>query len=268
MAFIASVQAHGRYSLLYGSWENLLANAKVKIPGAVFRAPDEVNRTRLGKDGSEGTFVFMLGIFIQGFLLQASLILALGAQNIFVLNSGLRKQRHLLVALVSSVCDTLLVFVGVLGVATFFVQFPVLKICLGAVGVGFLFYYGLLKLREAKNGTRPALGSTQATSARQAILTSLGFSLLNPHVYLDTVVLIGGYSSKFSGATERFYFGAGASVFSTVWFFGLALLASAGSHLLNNPKAMRLVNLVSGIVLIALAVKLGADAFAWSRSSQ
>ena len=61
---------------------------------------------------------------IQGFLLQASLILALGAQNIFVLNSGLRKQRHLMVAFVSSVCDTLLIFVGVLGVATFFIQFP------------------------------------------------------------------------------------------------------------------------------------------------
>ena len=70
----------------------------------------------------------MIEIFIQGFLLQASLILALGAQNIFVLNSGLRKQKHLLVALVSSICDMLLVFIGVLGVATIFVQRPILKI--------------------------------------------------------------------------------------------------------------------------------------------
>lgn len=71
--------------------------------------------------------VSLLTIFIQGFLLQASLILALGAQNIFVLNSGLRKERQLLVAVVSSICDTFLIFVGVLGVATFFVQYPLRK---------------------------------------------------------------------------------------------------------------------------------------------
>lgn len=205
----------------------------------------------------------MFGIFLQGFLLQASLILALGAQNIFVLNSGLRRQRHLLVALVCSICDTFLVFVGVLGVATVFVKFPFLKIGLGLVGVGFLFFYGFLKLKEAKQGSVISLDSAQARTARQAILTSLGFSLLNPHVYLDTVVLVGGYSSKFPLLTDRFYFGAGASLFSTFWFFGLALLASLGSRLLKNPKAMRIVSLVSGLILIVLAIKLGMDVWAW-----
>lgn len=207
----------------------------------------------------------MLSIFIQGFLLQASLILALGAQNIFVLNSGLRKQRHLLVALVSSICDTILVFVGVLGVATVFVQFPLLKIGLGVVGVGFLFFYGLLKLKEAKNGIELSQTAGQATTTKQTILMSLGFSLLNPHVYLDTVVLVGGYSSKFSQFIERFYFGAGASSFSTLWFFGLALMASLASRFLNNPKAMRLVSLISGFILILLAFKLGHDVFSWMK---
>ena len=204
-------------------------------------------------------------IFVQGFLLQASLILALGAQNIFVLNSGLRRQRHLLVAFVSSVCDTLLIFVGVLGVATIFVQIPILKIGLGVVGVGFLFFYGLLKLKEAKNGIQISLDSKQTTSIRQTILAALGFSLLNPHVYLDTVVLIGGYSSQFEQLQERFYFGAGASVFSTLWFFGLAMLASFGSRLLSSPKAMRGVALVSGIIILVLAMKLGGDVLEWVR---
>ncbi len=205
----------------------------------------------------------MITIFIQGFLLQASLILALGAQNIFVLNSGLRKQRHLLVAFVSSVCDTFLVFVGVLGVATFFVQYPVLKIALGVVGVGFFAFYGFLKLKEAKNGIEISQASNQATTVKQTVLASLAFSLLNPHVYLDTVVLIGGYSSKFNSFTNRFYFSAGASSFSAMWFFGLALLASFGSRLLNNPKSMRWVSLISGLILILLAVKLGADIWVW-----
>jgi L-lysine exporter family protein LysE/ArgO len=206
-------------------------------------------------------------IFVQGFLLQASLILALGAQNIFVLNAGLKKQRHLLVALVSSVCDTLLVFVGVLGVATFFVKIPILKIGLGLVGVGFLLYYGFLKLVEAKRGVIINTSSEAITTTKKTILTSLGFSLLNPHVYLDTVVLVGGYSSKFSLLSERFYFGLGASVFSTFWFFGLAILASFGSRLLNNPKAMRVISLISGLILIYLSLRLGGDVFDWIRSA-
>ncbi|MES2768222.1 MAG: LysE family transporter [Bdellovibrionota bacterium] len=205
----------------------------------------------------------MLSIFAQGFFLQASLILALGAQNIFVLNSGLRKQRHLLVASVSSLCDTLLIFIGVLGVATFFIQFPLLKIGLGIIGVGFLFFYGILKLNEARNGISLSQSSKQTTTIKQTILAALGFSLLNPHVYLDAIVLVGGYSSKFGSLTERFYFGAGASFFSTLWFFGLALLASIASRFLNNPKAMRIVSLFSGLILIALALKLGTDVLGW-----
>lgn len=207
----------------------------------------------------------MIEIILQGFLLQASLILALGAQNIFVLNSGLRKQRHLLVAFVSSVCDTLLVLIGVLGVATVFVQLPFLKIGLGLVGVVFLFFYGVMKLREAKNGITISENFEQVVTSRQAILTSLGFSLLNPHVYLDTVVLIGGYSSKFGLLSERFAFGMGASAFSTIWFFGLSVLASFGSRLLNNGKAMRVVSLLSGLILIVLALKLGTDVFKWQQ---
>lgn len=205
----------------------------------------------------------MFTFFLQGFLLQASLILALGAQNIFVLNSGLRKDRHLLVAAISSICDTLLVFVGVLGVTTFFIQYPILKIGLGVTGVVFLFYYGVLKLQEAKGGNALDLSWSLTTSLKQTVLTTIGFSLLNPHVYLDTIVLIGGYSAKFSLLTERFYFGAGASVFSTIWFFGLALLAFLGSRLLNNPNALRIISLISGLILVLLALKLGFDVYSW-----
>lgn len=208
----------------------------------------------------------MIEIFIQGFLLQASLILALGAQNIFVLNSGLRKQKHLLVALVSSICDMLLVFIGVLGVATIFVQRPILKIILGIIGVGFLLFYGMMKLKEAKN-IRPISSEFRpASTTRQAVLASLGFSLLNPHVYLDTVVLIGGYSAKFSQVFERFTFGVGASVFSTFWFFGLSILASFGGRLLQNDKVMRWIAFISGVVLITLSVKLGSDVLSWIRA--
>jgi L-lysine exporter family protein LysE/ArgO len=207
----------------------------------------------------------MFKIFFEGFFLQASLILAVGAQNIYVLNSGLQKQRHLLVALVSSLCDTLLILIGALGVATFFVQFPIMKLMLGIVGVAFLLFYGLLKLNESRHGMSMTVSQTQFISFKQTVLTSLGFSLLNPHVYLDTIVLIGGYSSKFLVVTERIAFGVGASVFSTLWFFGLAILASKVSRVLKDSQTMRVISLLSGIILILLSIKLGKDVVMWMR---
>lgn len=208
----------------------------------------------------------MMSIFFQGFFLQASLILALGAQNIFVLQSGLRRERHLVVALVSSLCDTFLVMVGVLGVATIFLQLPKLKIGLATLGVIFLLYYGLKKLLEARKPMVVAASLEAVKNTKRAIFLSLGFSLLNPHVYLDTVVLIGGYSSQFSLLSQRLAFGVGASVFSTIWFFGLATSASAASGVLGNPKAMRFVSLCAGLILIGLAFQLGFDLWNWTKS--
>jgi L-lysine exporter family protein LysE/ArgO len=204
-----------------------------------------------------------MDIFLQGFLLQASLILALGAQNVFVLNSGLHRQRHLLVAFLSSICDTILILVGVLGVATIFVQVPLLKIIFGVVGVSFLGYYGLLKLKEARSSSEASENKFSAKTLKQTVFTTLAFSLLNPHVYLDTVVLVGGYSAKFPEALSRLFFGLGASAFSFVWFFGLVLLASAGNKLVHNQKAMRSISALSGIILLGLSVRLGFDVFEW-----
>jgi L-lysine exporter family protein LysE/ArgO len=169
------------------------------------------------------------------------------------------------VALVSSLCDTLLILIGALGVATFFVQFPIMKLMLGIVGVAFLLFYGLLKLNESRHGMSMTVSQTQFISFKQTVLTSLGFSLLNPHVYLDTIVLIGGYSSKFLVVTERIAFGVGASVFSTLWFFGLAILASKVSRVLKDSQTMRVISLLSGIILILLSIKLGKDVVMWMR---
>lgn len=207
----------------------------------------------------------MTNSFLQGFILQASLILALGAQNIFVLNSGLHQNRHILVAFLSSLCDTILILVGVLGVATIFVQIPQLKIVFGVIGVAFLAYYGLVKLKEARSDSRNSSEKFYSTSLKETIFTTLAFSLFNPHVYLDTVVLIGGYSTKFSHVSERFLFGLGASAFSWFWFFGLVLMASAGNKLVNNPKAMKVISVISGLVLLILSVKLGMDVWEWIR---
>ena len=203
-------------------------------------------------------------IFFEGFLLQASLILALGAQNIFVLESGLKRRRQFLVAATCSICDALLIAIGVLGASSIFVQVPWLKIAFGIIGVIFLIYYALKKLFEGIKPASPEIATSPlATSAKQVILLSLGFSLLNPNVYLDTVILIGSYAAKFSEIEKRMIFGLGASVFSTIWFFGLAYFASAMSSLLASTRSMRTISLVSAAILLALSWKLGSDVYGW-----
>lgn len=180
-----------------------------------------------------------------------------------MLNSGLRKENPILIATLSSICDAVLIFIGALGFASFFIKFPILKISVGLIGVIFLFIYGLLKLKEAKGNLVTQPNPEPAKTIKKSILMTLGFSLLNPHVYLDTVVLIGGYSSKFADFSERIYFAAGASSFSTFWFFGLVFAASYGSRILNTPKSMRKVSFNSGLILIVLSIKLGGDVLAW-----
>tara|TARA_B100000749_G_scaffold280891_1_gene280236 strand:- start:9892 stop:10515 length:624 start_codon:yes stop_codon:yes gene_type:complete len=206
----------------------------------------------------------MTTIFLQGIVLQASLILALGAQNVFVLNVGVNRSRAMLVAIVSTLCDALLIFVGVLGVATLFAQYPLLKVGLGVLGVGFLFLYGALKLKEGGGAQIHSESSApKVMTTKVAILMSLGFSLLNPHALLDTMVLIGGYATQFEGLEGRFYFGLGAATFSGIWFFALVNLASYLSRFLNSARAMSRISAISGVVLISIGFKLAADVYSW-----
>lgn len=202
--------------------------------------------------------------FIEGFILQAGLILALGAQNIFVLESGLKRQNHLLVALLCSICDVILIAIGVMGAASIFVQVPLLKVIFGVVGVLFLFVYGIKKIKDGFNlKVEPNTPLQTASSKKQVILLTLGFSLLNPHVYLDTIILIGGYSAKFVELERRLQFGAGVGAVSILWFFGISIFAYTMSRFLNNQKGMKFISVAAGLILLVLSFKLGADVYAW-----
>lgn len=205
-----------------------------------------------------------MNFFLEGFLLQSGLILGLGAQNLFVLDAGIRRRKHLLVATVCSACDVLLIGIGVLGAASAFIAIPTLKIIFGVLGVGFLSYYAILKLVEGVRGVVPVKMEQHAPySSKRAVMAALGFSLLNPHVYLDTVVLIGGYASKHEALIDRAYFGAGAGGFSVLWFYGLAFLSSIFAPILTKPTAMRVLALAAGSVLSWLSFKLGAEVYSW-----
>lgn len=206
----------------------------------------------------------MFSNYLEGFLLQGSLIFALGAQNIFVLQSGLKREHPFIVASICTFCDVILILCGVLGAASLFIQFPLFKIIFGVLGVGFLFFYGFMKLKEGfQFSTQSVLVTKPKQSLRKTILTAFAFSLLNPHVYLDTVILIGSYASKFMTLKDRFIFGLGAGTFSLLWFFSLSQLAAFFSHLLHHKKSMQKISLFSGFILVGLSFKLGNDVWFW-----
>ncbi len=204
----------------------------------------------------------MNSAFFEGFILQSSLILALGAQNIFVLESGMKRNHSILVASLCSFFDFLLIMLGVMGAASLFLKFEILSLITGIAGVLFLIYTGLQKTREFFISNREAIQTSSVNSLyprSQIIRLTLAFTLLNPHVYLDTFVLIGGYSTRYSSLEDRFFFGLGASTVSLLWFFSLISFATFLSQYLKRPTQLRWISLFSGLLLFGFAIKLGLE---------
>lgn len=206
-------------------------------------------------------------IFFEGLILQASLIFALGAQNIFILESGLQKKHHLEASFVCFVCDLSLILLGVGGVATIFMEIPVFKIAMGVLGVFFLFSYGLKKL-VYKSDASVLFDSKKNSSLKNSILLALTFSLLNPHAFLDAFILIGGVSSKFETLNERLIFGAGAAVYSGIWFVALSSFAAFLKPIFENAKTYRTLMSIAGLFLIMISVKLGYDVIGWIQEDE
>ncbi len=202
-------------------------------------------------------------IFLEGMILQAGLIFALGPQNIFVLESGLKRHYHLTVSLVCFFCDLVLIMLGTAGAATFFNRFPQIKILVGVLGVGFLVLYGIGKIRHRDQKHLALEANGKRSCYRAAIYSAVIFSVVNPHAYLDGIVLIGGYSSKYGELYQRLMLGWGAASFSLIWFLLLSVGASIMVPLFNSDRKLRLVMTCAGIVLLVLSLKLSRDVVGW-----
>lgn len=200
--------------------------------------------------------------YLEGLLLQASLIFALGPQNIFVLESGLRKRHHLTVSFVCFACDLTLIMLGVAGAATLFNLLPQVKIVVGILGIGFLVLYGIGKIL-CKNDFDFSSHTGTTTGLRVAIMSSITFSIVNPHAYLDGVVLIGGYSSKFPDIYNRLALGLGAATFSLIWFLLLSTGASFFMPMFRNAKRVRYMMATAGVTLLFLSARLSMDVYLW-----
>lgn len=194
--------------------------------------------------------------FAQGIGLGGSLIIAIGAQNAYVLRQGLRREFALPVATVCFLCDVVLIALGAGGFGSLVAAFPALTRVAAWGGAAFLAWYGFRALRSAlAPGALETDGAARAPSRSRAVLTALALSLLNPHVYLDTVVLIGGIAGQY-GAASRPWFAAGAMSASLLWFYGLALGAGRLAPLFKKPAAWRILDLVICAVMWSIALSL------------
>lgn len=192
--------------------------------------------------------------YMNGLLVAAGLIVAIGTQNAFVLAQGLRQEHHLLVAVLCIVCDAVLVALGVFGLANVLVHSPLLLAVARWGGVVFLLWYGTQALRRAcsRQSLREQAGSGRRS--RQAVLLSaLAVTLLNPHVYLDTVLLIGSLGAQ--QAVPGAYV-AGAASASLIWFTALALGAAWLAPWLARPATWRLLDLMVAAMMFAVAWQL------------
>jgi L-lysine exporter family protein LysE/ArgO len=192
---------------------------------------------------------------LDGFLLGASLIVAIGAQNAFVLRQGLKGEFVLAIVLMCSLSDALLIAAGVAGLGTLVSRSPTALLVVTAGGAVFLFIYGARSfLRATRPGAlEPERGSAGKLSA--AIAACLAFTFLNPHVYLDTVLLLGSLSGRYSGVARAAY-GVGATLGSFVWFFALGYGARLLQPLFADPRAWRVLDIAIGLVMWWLAARL------------
>jgi L-lysine exporter family protein LysE/ArgO len=190
----------------------------------------------------------------SGFLLGMSLILAIGAQNAFVLRQGLRREHVFAVCLTCALSDAILIAAGVMGMGWIARELPWLAPAMTWAGAAFLLVYGAMSFARAiRPGALLAAGQG-AGSLRAALLTCLALTWLNPHVWLDTVVLVGSVAASYPGSGTAF--GAGAAAASVVYFFALGYGARALAPVFARPGAWRVLDLGVGAVMWAIAARL------------
>ncbi|MCG8380766.1 MAG: LysE/ArgO family amino acid transporter [Gammaproteobacteria bacterium] len=197
----------------------------------------------------------MEGAFLAGFSLGLSLILAIGSQNAFLFKQGLRKQHVFLACLICAVSDALLIMLGVLGFGAVVKQFPEIEKIARFGGAAFLLIYAFYSFRSAWKNTHvldPA-GANSSTLGK-TVLVCLALTWLNPHVYLDTVVLLGSVSTQYEEASQAFALGAMGASF--LFFFSLGYGARLLSPMFQQPLAWKVLELFVGFIMLSIAISL------------
>ncbi|MDX6374226.1 MAG: L-lysine exporter family protein LysE/ArgO [Nocardioidaceae bacterium] len=197
----------------------------------------------------------MLDSAAAGLLTGLTLIIAIGAQNAFVLRQGLAREHVLPVVVICALSDLVLILAGVAGIGTVIRQAGWVIDVVRWLGVAFLTWYGVTSLLRARRTSGLAAAAPEPMSRRAAVLRVTALTWLNPHVYLDTVLLVGSIANT-HGNTGRWWFAAGASVASVLWFSGLGFGARLASPLLSRPRAWQVLDVLIGLTMLGIAVML------------
>ncbi len=192
---------------------------------------------------------------LEGFFASMGLIMAIGAQNAFVISQGVSGKHNFPIAMTSAAADAVLLTLGIFGVGALIQQHEIAHLTIKWAGIVFLSWYGWQALQSAiKTRSMETMAARQMTLVR-VLMTALALSFLNPHAYLDMFVLLGGISSKFSDFDKQFFL-AGALSASFVWFFSLSFGAKKLAPVFQTTRAWRVLDSLVALMMWGLALSL------------
>lgn len=189
--------------------------------------------------------------FLPGLLTGLSLIIAIGAQNAFVIRQGLTRKYVLMTVLVCIVSDVTLMAAGVAGLGAIILQLGWLLEVFRWFGVAYLLWFAYGSVRSAFKNDALETGESKSGTRKQVLVAVLSMTWLNPHVYLDTVILVGSIANTFK--EDAWYFGFGAMLGSVLWFFSIGYGAKAASGLMSKPSFWKVLDLVIAAVMVTIA---------------
>ncbi|MBT0017867.1 LysE/ArgO family amino acid transporter [Vibrio alginolyticus] len=201
-----------------------------------------------------------LWVLLQGFGLGASMIIPIGAQNAYVLNQGIKRNHHLTTATICSVLDMIFISLGIFGGGAILSQNEILLTSVTLGGIAFLSFYGLLSLKSAfkPESESESKGEIVARGRRTVILGALAVTVLNPHLYLDTVVILGSIGGQFEGH-DRIAFALGTIMASFVWFYTLSIGAAKLGPTLSQPKVKKTIDIAIAMMMFTIAYILASE---------
>ncbi|BBM63764.1 amino acid transporter [Vibrio alfacsensis] len=199
-------------------------------------------------------------VLLQGFGLGATMIIPIGAQNAYVLSQGIKRQHHLTTATICSILDMIFISLGIFGGGAILSQNEILLTSVTLGGIAFLSIYGMLSLKSAlkPTDTSESKGEVVARGRRTVILGALAVTVLNPHLYLDTVVILGSIGGQFEG-NDRIAFAIGTIMASFVWFYTLSLGAAKLGPTLSKPKVKKGIDIAVAVMMFTIASVLANE---------
>lgn len=197
----------------------------------------------------------LLPAFAKGFALSAGLIMAIGSQNMFVLRQGLKREHVWPIVLFCATADAVLIVAGVSGLGRVLALAPGLSLALSLGGAAFLGWYGITALRRAARSSALVVAAQPRMTLGAALAGTAAFTFLNPHVYIDTVMLMGAVGTSLL-QVERPLFMVGAAMASLIWFSALGFGARLLTPVFARPTAWRTLDLGVGVMMLLLAASL------------